>query len=141
MRPYDACRPAARGLIIFLLGFIDGDLPCGRFRSAYMSTSKLDTSGIFQALHVHGAQTQLTLSPSSVRIRPHGIEFRADKPIGQWTEMTVDLFSVEGEKVHCTGIVVECSGNRHMGYQISMLFMNLSRQAQERLDLLAFTQR
>jgi hypothetical protein len=106
-----------------------------------MSTSKLDTSGVFQALHVHGAQTRLTLSPESVRIRPNGIEFRADKPIAQWTEMTVDLVSSEGEKVHCTGIIVECAGNRHSGYHVSMLFMSLSRQAQERLDLLAFSQR
>jgi hypothetical protein len=105
-----------------------------------MSTSKLDTSGVFQALHVHGAQTRLSLSPTAVRIRSNGIEFRTDKPIDQWTEMTVDLFSVEGEKVHCTGVVIECHGNRHMGYQISMLFMDLSRKAQERLDLLAFTQ-
>jgi hypothetical protein len=106
-----------------------------------MSTSKLDTSGVFQALHVHGAQTRLTLSPESVKIRPNGIEFRADKPIAQWTEMTVDLFSSEGEKVHCTGIIVECNGNRHTGYHVSMLFMSLSKQAQERLDLLAFSQR
>lgn len=105
-----------------------------------MSTSKLDTSGIFQPLHVHGPKTRLTLSPGSVKIRPNGIEFRADKQIAQWTEMTVDLFSDEGEKVHCTGIVVECNGNRHTGYHISMLFMELSQAAQERLDLLAFSQ-
>ena len=106
-----------------------------------MSTSKLDTSGVFQALHLHGAQTRLSLSPDSVRIRPNGIEFRTAKHIPQWTEMTVDLFSTEGEKVHCTGIIVDCAGNRHAGYQVSMLFMNLSRKAQERLDLLAFSQR
>ena len=106
-----------------------------------MSTSKLDRSGIFQAIHLHGDQTRLTLAPDSVRIRPNGVEFRADKPIAQWTEMRVDLFSAEGEKVHCNGIVVECNGNRHTGYQVSMLFMNLTRQAQERLDLLAFSQR
>lgn len=106
-----------------------------------MSTSKLDTSGIFQALHVHGSQTRLTLSPESVRIRPNGIEFRTDKSIAQWTEMTVDLFSAEGEKVHCTGIVVECNGNRHSGYNVSMLFMSLSKKAQERLDWIALSQR
>jgi hypothetical protein len=54
--------------------------------------------------------------------------------------MTVDLFSTDGEKVHCTGVVVECNGNRHMGYQISMLFMNLSSKAQERLDWLTLAQ-
>ena len=106
-----------------------------------MSTSKLDTSGVFQGLQIHGAQTRLSLSPSAVRIRQNGVEFRADKPIGQWTELTIDLTSEDGEKVHCNGVVVECNGNRHMGYQISILFMNLSRQAQERLDLLAFSHR
>lgn len=116
-------------------------MPCGNVVSAYMSTSKLDTSGIFQGLHVHGAQSRLTLSPSSVRIRQNGVEFRTDKPIGQWTELTIDLFSDEGEKVHCNGVVVDCNGNRHMGYQISILFTNLTKGAQERLDLLAFSQR
>jgi hypothetical protein len=105
-----------------------------------MSTSKLDTSGIFQPLHVHGPQTRLALAPSAVKIRPNGIEFRSDKPIAAWTEMTVDLFSTEGEKVHCTGVIVACNGNRHTGYGISMLFMDLSKAAQERLDLLAFAQ-
>lgn len=99
-----------------------------------MSTSKLDRSGIFQAVHVHGAQTRLTLSPESVKIRPNGVEFRADKSIAQWTEMTIDLLSAEGEKVHCTGVVVECNGNRHTGYHVSILFMNLTKKAQDRLD-------
>jgi hypothetical protein len=106
-----------------------------------MSTSKLDRSGVFQGLQVHGAQTRLSLSPSAVRIRQNGVEFRTDKPIDQWTELTIDLFSAEGEKVHCNGVVVDCSGNRHMGYQISILFTNLTKRAQERLDLLAFSQR
>jgi hypothetical protein len=99
-----------------------------------MSTSKLDRSGVFQAVHVHGAQTRLTLSPETVKIRANGVEFRADKPIAQWTEMTVDLLSADGEKVHGTGVVVECAGNRHAGYHVSILFMNLSKKAQDRLD-------
>lgn len=92
-------------------------------------------------MHVHGAQTRLTLSPDSVRIRGNGIEFHSAKAIAQWTEMTVDLFSEEGEKVHCTGVIVDCNGNRHAGYQVSMLFMSLSQKAQERLDWLALSHR
>lgn len=106
-----------------------------------MSTSKLDRSGVFHALHVHGPQTRLTLSQESVKIRANGVEFRADKPIAQWTEMTVDLMSAEGEKVHGNGVVVECNGNRHTGYHVSILFMNLSRKAQDRLDWWALSQR
>jgi hypothetical protein len=34
-------------------------------------------------------------------------------------------------------VVVDCSGNRHVGYTVSLLFLNLSRQSQERLSALA----
>jgi hypothetical protein len=36
-------------------------------------------------------------------------------------------------------VVVACHGNRHTGYVVSMVLMNLSRQAQQRLDTLAFS--
>ena len=35
------------------------------------------------------------------------------------------------------GVVVDCTGNRHSGYVVSVLFLNLARQAQERLTSLA----
>ncbi|MGV3774227.1 MAG: PilZ domain-containing protein [Verrucomicrobiales bacterium] len=105
-----------------------------------MSTSKLDTSGVFHNVKLHSEQTRLTLPAHAVRIRKNGIEFRSEKSIPVWTEMSVDLFSdSDAKKVHCTGVVVACSGNRHTGYVVSMVFMNLSRQAQERLDTLAFS--
>ena len=106
-----------------------------------MSTSKLDTSGVFQPLTVKAPKTTLTLSAGAVSIRKNGIEFHADQPIPVWTEMSVDLQSIKDmKKLHCTGVVVACQGNRHAGYRVSMVFMNLSRQSQERLSLLAFSQ-
>jgi hypothetical protein len=105
-----------------------------------MSTSKLDTSGIFQLPRISTTQTRLALPANSIRFRKNGIEFRTDKSISAWTEMTVDLQSpVDGKKVHCTGVVVDCSGNRHVGYLVSMVFMNMSRQSQERFNQLAFS--
>ena len=66
------------------------------------------------------------------------MEFLSTEPIPAWTEMTVDLHSArDAKKVRATGIVVECNGNRHSGYSVSMIFMNLSRQSQERLSQLA----
>ena len=103
-----------------------------------MSTSKLDTSGVFQPVTVLGDQTAFSLPPAAVRIRKNGIEFRSPTPIPLWTEMTVALQSPgDTKKLHCTGIVVACNGNRHTGYAVSMLFLNLSRQSQERLSLMA----
>jgi hypothetical protein len=106
-----------------------------------MSTSKLDTSGIFQTLQVDSQQTRLSLPANAIRFRKNGIEFTTSHPLPIWREMTVDLHSAkDARKVHCTGVVVECKGNRHTGYAVSMVFINLSRQSQERLTQLAYSQ-
>lgn len=104
-----------------------------------MSTSKSDTSGIFAPLTVESAETRLSLAADAVRIRKNGIEFKCGKPLPDWTEMTVDLHSPrDGKRVQCTGVVVACQGNRHSGYTVSMVFVNLTRQAQANLSLLAY---
>ena len=41
-----------------------------------MSTSKLDTSGVFQPVTVKSDRTTLNLPQAAVRIRKNGIEFR-----------------------------------------------------------------
>lgn len=106
-----------------------------------MSTSKLDTSGVFQPLKIEAHQTRLTLPSNAIRFRKNGIEFRSAQSIPIWTEMSVDLHSgADGKKVHCTGVVVDCHGNRHTGFVVSMVFMNLSRQSQEHLTRLAYSQ-
>ncbi|HVK58364.1 MAG TPA: hypothetical protein VM735_06255 [Candidatus Kapabacteria bacterium] len=104
-----------------------------------MSTSKLDTSGIFQPVKVKENRTQLSLPANNVCIRKNGLQFRSDKPLSLWTEMTMDLVGGSGKKIHCHGVVVACHGNRHTGFIVSMVLMNLTRQAQERLDMLAFS--
>lgn len=102
-----------------------------------MSTSKLDTSGIFQPLKEN--RTQLCLPTENVCIRKNGIEFRSDKAFSLWTEMRIDVVCGSGRKVHCHGVVVSCNGNRHSGYIVSMVLMNLSRQGQQQLETLAFS--
>ena len=103
--------------------------------------SKLDTSGSFQSFSLQAGEKELTIPRDSIRVRPNGIEFRCSKPIPAWKEMTV-AFQSPGERtpIRCTGVVVACTGNRHSGYAVSMVFLNLSRQSQERMDLLAFSQ-
>ncbi len=107
-----------------------------------MSSTKLDTSGVFEPVTVPSPPTQLSLPPGAVKIRKNGIEFRSDKPIPVWTEMTVNLESpLHGKKVQGRGVVVACNGHRHAGHVVSMVFMNLSRQSQAHLSSLAFSQR
>ena len=55
-----------------------------------------------------------------------------------WTEMVITLqLPLNGKRLHCSGVVVSCEGNRHTGYQISMLFTSVSNQVQAELDTLA----
>jgi hypothetical protein len=76
-----------------------------------------------------------------VIIHKNGIEFRSVTGFSPWTEMTLTLQSARGDgKVNCTGVVISCTGNKHTGYHVSMVFTNLSKQAQARLSLLAFSQ-
>jgi hypothetical protein len=106
-----------------------------------MSTSKLDTSGIFKVVDQFSPETRLALDASEVRFRKNGIEFRTHKPLSPWTEMDVDLQSDNAQNLRATGVVVACNGNRHSGYVVTMILINLSQMGQENLDLLAFTQR
>ena len=103
-----------------------------------MSARKLASADVFSPVTVQSQTTRLDLPQEAVTIRKNGIEFRTDSPIPAWTEMTVALeTATDSRKVNCTGVVVECNGNRHSGYRVSMIFTNLSRQAQARLKTMA----
>jgi len=98
-------------------------------------------SGTLHQHHVtvEARQARLSLSPDSVIIHKSGIEFRSRTPFSPWAEMTMTLQSpVDGGKVHCNGVVISCTGSKHTGYHVSMIFTGLSRQAQARLSSLAF---
>ena len=105
-----------------------------------MSARKLAHSELFQPVTLQSPTTRLALPASAVRIRKNGIEFKSREPIPAWTEMTVGLQTPsESKKLTCTGVVVACTGDRHSGYTVSMLFTNLSRNAQARLETLAYS--
>ena len=105
-----------------------------------MSARKIETISSFSPVTVQSRQTRLSLAPSEVRIRRNGVEFRSPTPINAWTEMTVTLQSTKDSgRVHCTGVVVACSGSRHDGYSVSMVFTSLSEKSQARLNLLAYS--
>jgi hypothetical protein len=105
-----------------------------------MSARKAEITGSLQHLTVEARQARLTLSPDSVIIHKNGIEFRSSAPFSAWTEMTITLSSRDDGKVHCTGVVISCTGNKHSGYHVSMVFTSLTKQAQARLDLMAYSQ-
>lgn len=80
----------------------------------------------------------MALSPESVVIHRSGIEFRSSTAFPRWVEMTVSLQSpLDSGSVRCSGVVVDCTGNKHSGYHVSMVFTGLSRQAEARLSSMA----
>ena len=104
-----------------------------------MSASKDQFIGSFQEVTVEARQTRLSLSPDSVIIHKNGIEFRSPSLFAEWAEMTLTLQSPGGGgRVNCTGVVIACTGNRHTGYHVSMVFTGLSKQAQARLSTMAY---
>ena len=87
-----------------------------------------------QHVTVEARDERLSLSANSVIIHKNGIEFRSAKPFTPWNEMTLTIQSpAEGSRVHCNGVVISCTGNKHTGYHISVVFTGLSRQAQARI--------
>src|SRR5436190_12414355 len=106
-----------------------------------MSARRAVLNPALDRVTVQARQTQLSLSPDAVIIHRNGIEFRSATSLPSWTEMTIALESPRGEgRVHCNGVVIGCSGNKHAGYHVSMVFTSLSRQAEARLSQIAFSQ-
>ena len=55
--------------------------------------------------------------------------------------MTVALQSPREESpIQCSGVVIACSGNKHVGYHVSMVFTDMSKQAQSRLNSMAHSE-
>ncbi len=105
-----------------------------------MSARKIESSvGLHQPVTVQARQARLTLSHDSVIIHRNGIEFRSPTSFPAWTEMTLTLQSSRGDNgsIHCSGVVISCTGSKHVGYHISMVFTGMSKQAQARLNTLA----
>jgi hypothetical protein len=107
-----------------------------------MSARKIDTTGsTLQNVTIEARQTRLSLSPDAVIIHRNGIEFRSATGFAAWTEMTLTLQSSRGDgKVNCNGVVISCTGNKHTGYHVSLVFTSLSKQAQARLSQMAYSQ-
>jgi hypothetical protein len=105
-----------------------------------MSARKITNHGNPEHLTVNSRKASLTLSPDAVSIHKGGIEFRSESSFPIWVEMTVTLQSPhDGATVNCTGVVVGCSGNKHAGYQVSMVFTSMTKQAEAQLNTIVYS--
>ena len=106
-----------------------------------MSAKKFVSGNLFEKpVTVVARQTSLELSADTVSIHKSGIEFRSPTAFKEWSEMTVTLQSpLDGSRLSANGVIVACSGNRHLGFHVSMLFTDLKPQDQARLNAMART--
>ena len=103
-----------------------------------MSARKVESTSFQQHVTVEARQARLILSPGSVIIHTNGIESRSATAFSPWTEMTLTLQSPrDNGKVNCNGVVIACTGNKHSGYHVSMVFTGMSKQAEARLTAMA----
>jgi len=106
-----------------------------------MKATKLDTSGVFDPVKVRAHELELALPAHTVHLTKNGVEFLSDQEVAMWTELTIDLQSPnQDNRIHCNGIVVGCSGNKHNGYLVSIIFMGIAPEAQQRLTELVQAQ-
>lgn len=106
-----------------------------------MSARKAEHVGHLHHVTVEARQARLSLSPDAVIIHRNGIEFRSAAPFADWTEMTLTLRSPgDSGKIHCNGVVIACTGSKHTGYHVSMVFTGLSKHAEARLNEMAVSE-
>ena len=107
----------------------------------FMSARKIGSvAALGDQVTVEARQASMTLAPEAVSLHRGGIEFRSEKSFPRWVEMTVSIQSPhDGTKVNCTGVVVDCSGNKHSGYYVSMVFTGMSKQAESRLQTIVYS--
>lgn len=99
-----------------------------------MTTSKVDTSGVFDDAAACSSEARFLLPTHLVAFRKSGIEFLSNLPVPLWKEVTVELQSpMESQPLSATGVVVDCTGNRHSGYVVSLIFLQMTPGSERRL--------
>lgn len=104
-----------------------------------MTTTKLDRSGVFGTVSTSSSQETCFMLPvNGVAFRKNGIEFLSPERVDLWKELTVELCSpIDQRPLRGTGVVVDCTGNRHTGYVVSLMFIHLPTDARQHLEQLA----
>lgn len=104
-----------------------------------MSAKKIGSAdSLANSVKVSGREAALALSAEKVSVHKSGIEFRSPTPFHEWSEMTISLQSpLDGSQLSCHGVVVACAGNKHTGYNVSMLFTAVSPETQKQIGAMS----
>lgn len=99
-----------------------------------MKAAKADRSGTFDHITLNLAHAPTVVRPRGFHLSPRGMTFRSDRRLAPWTEVEVEVeVPGDGQKrraIRCAGIVVQCEpAQRHAGYDITLLFLELNKRA------------
>ena len=104
-----------------------------------MGATKKDDSGVFDAEWNNRRAGKAAVMDQQFELGPHGITFLTDSYLSEWTEVGVEMkFPQQGDRgqrpIDCRGVVVQCvRSHRGRGFEVALLFLDLSKQAQIRL--------
>jgi len=83
-------------------------------------------------------EAKLDLALCHLAVRKNGIEFLSSRAFPLWSELRVAIGSArDGKMMEANGVVVDCTGNRHSGYVVSVMFFELPPACRQGLELLA----
>ena len=106
-----------------------------------MKLTETDNSDGFERITMTAQGMEFSFPAHLVNIQENGIEFLSEKEIPTWIQMTVELQPPNhAEPLHCQGIVVSCSGNRHAGYVVSIVFTNNGPEEQDEMSELVYSE-
>jgi len=107
-----------------------------------MGATKRDFSGVFDA-ELKGRRTQkAAVLDKAFRLNHKGITFISDTFWPEWTEVGVEMrLPNKGvrrdQQIVCRGVVVQCSRRqRGNGFEVALLFLDLSKRAQSQINLI-----
>jgi hypothetical protein len=107
-----------------------------------MGATRRDLSGVFDAeLKSRRAQKAVVLD-KAFHLTHKGITFVTDKFWPEWTEVGVEMrlpnkAARRDQQIMCRGVVVQCARReRGNGFEVSLLFLDLSKRAQSQLSVI-----
>lgn len=93
--------------------------------------ARLDTSYFESDSDDNGDGSFYLLKPGTFQVREAGLEFWSEKELEIYTELHLQVESPEdGSALQFSGVVVDCSGNKHCGFRVSLLYTSINPSTQ-----------
>jgi hypothetical protein len=111
-----------------------------------MASTRRDLSGVFDTELRGQCVRKAAVLEKSFHLSHKGITFASDTALAEWTEVGVEMRLPQltalgrARSIVCRAVVVQCSRRvPGPGYDVALLFLNLPKNAQNKIDILPET--